>query len=166
MERTTTTERYPGLTLATIPGRYYLDQLAGSALARVDATALPADNPFAFPAPADGLADRLTGGDDGSAPLEADYLRLRRRTWPKEWAARPGGRRRGRAAGRARRHRAPPSRRALVEQASRLMDRFAVLDPVGTTTPATLTEIQNHAKQLRHPVRGDLLPPGDRQPTR
>ncbi len=148
VEGTTVTERYTGLTLAQIPGRYYVDALAASALATVDtAVAAPADDPFAFPVPGDGLADTLSGGGDGAAaPTDLEYLGTEVAPDAKTGLlaledvdevallAAPGVTR-------------VAVHAALIEQATRLMDRFAVLDPpVGAAGgPASLTEIQSHA---------------------
>ncbi len=148
VERTTVTERYTGLTLANVPGRYYVTALAASALARVDGTvAAPADDPFRFPAPADGLAAALAGGNDGAAAVtDAEYLGSDLGPNAKTGLlaledvdevallAAPGVT-------------TVAVQGGMIEQATRLMDRFAVLDPPhGTSgTPATLDQIQGHA---------------------
>lgn len=151
VEGTSVTERYTGLTLANIPGRHYVAALAASALATVDpAVAAPADDPFAFPAAADGLADLLSGGGDGTAaPTDAEYLGTEIGPNAKTGLlaledvdevallAAPGVT-------------SVAVQAALIEQATRLMDRFAVLDPPPGTSgaPATLTQIQNHASNF------------------
>ncbi len=152
VERTTVTERYTGLTLANIPGRYYVDALAASNLVSVDSSvAAPADDPFNFPCPANGVADTLsTGGSDGSsAPTDADYLGydngpnnrsgLLALEDVEEIAllAAPGVTSLAVQAG-------------LIEQATLLMNRFVVLDPVAGTsgTPATLDQIQSQASNF------------------
>lgn len=150
VERTTVTERYSGLTLANIPGRHYATALAASALAVVDtAVGAPTDDPFAFPAPADGLADRLAGGSDGTAaPTDQEYrgadlgpnaktgLLALEQVDEVALLAAPGVTRIG-------------VQRALVDQATLLMDRFAVLDPPsGTSGPATLDQLQTHANNF------------------
>jgi phage tail sheath protein FI len=149
VEGTIVTERFPGLTLAQIPGRYYVDQLATSSLATVS-TPAATDDPFAFPAPADGLADRFTGGSNGAAaPTTAEYLGAdlgpNRKTGllalgdvdEVALLAAPGVT-------------SLDVQKGLVEQATLLMDRFAVLDPPSGTsgTPATLTQVQNHASDF------------------
>ncbi|MCW3494208.1 phage tail sheath C-terminal domain-containing protein [Microbacterium sp. SSM24] len=151
VERTTVTERFPGLTIASIPGRHYVTQLAASALVDVDtAVGAPADNPFAFPAPADGLADRLTGGSDGTAaPTDQEYrgsdlvpnaktgLRALEEIDEVALLAAPGVSR-------------VDVQAAMIEQATALMDRFAVLDPPPGTSgaPATLDQLQTHANNF------------------
>ena len=151
VERTTVTERYPGLTLANIPGRHYVTALAASTLATVDpAVAAPTDDPFAFPAPADGLADRLAGGSDGTAaPTDVEYrgsdlgpnaktgLLALEQVDEIALLAAPGVTR-------------IDVQRALIDQATLLMDRFAVLDPPHGTAggPATLDQLQTHANNF------------------
>jgi uncharacterized protein len=148
VEGTRVSERYTGLTLANIPGRYYVTALAGSSLATVDASvAAPADDPFAFPAPGDGLADQLTGGNDGTAaPSDQEYrgsdlgpnaktgLLALEQVDEIALLAAPGVTR-------------VAVQQEMIDQATRLMDRFVVLDPPGGTGggPATLDQIRNHA---------------------
>lgn len=148
VEGTIVTERYPGLTLANIPGRHYATALAASTLAIVDSTvAAPGDDPFAFPAPADGLADVLAGGSDGTAaPTDLDYagndlgpnaktgLLALEDVDEVALLAAPGVTSVG-------------VQGQLIEQATRLMDRFAVLDPPVPSAggPATITGISDHA---------------------
>ncbi|HQA31062.1 MAG TPA: phage tail sheath subtilisin-like domain-containing protein [Propioniciclava tarda] len=148
VEGTTVTERFPGLTLANIPGRYYVTALSASTLATVDTgVAAPADDPFRFPAPADGLADALAGGSDGTvAATDAEYIgtdggpNLKTGLLALEdvdevaLLAAPGVT-------------TVAVQGALIEQATRLMDRFAVLDPPhgSSNTPATLDAMQTHA---------------------
>lgn len=150
VERTTVTEQLPGLTLENVPGRYYVDQLASSSLVRVDptVTAPAATHPFLFPSPADGLADTLTTpGSDGTAaptppeyvgtelaPNEATGLLALEKVDEIALLAAPGVT-------------DVAVQGALVEQATRLMDRFAVLDPPKSPTgkAATLDQVQTHA---------------------
>ena len=147
VEQTSVTETFAGLTLADLPGRYYVDRLAASTLATVS-TAAATDTPFDFPAPADGLADLFdTGGSDGTAvPSTAEYMgtdggpNLKSGLLALEdvdevaLLAAPGIADVG-------------VQGALIDQATRLMDRFVVLDPpVGASGgPASMDEIQQHA---------------------
>lgn len=151
VERTTVTERFPGLTLANIPGRYYATQLASSTLVAVDpGVAAPTDDPFAFPAPTDGLADQLAGGSDGTAaPTDQEYrgsdlgpnaktgLLALEQVDEIALLAAPGVTR-------------IDVQRALIDQATILQDRFAVLDPPAGTSgaPATLDQVQTHANNF------------------
>lgn len=141
----TVTERYTGLTLENVPGRYYADALASSALVAPVIAALPGTHPLLFPAPADGLVDPLTTpGSDGAAPTAQEYIGndlvpnaetgLKSLELVDEIAliAAPGVIDVG-------------VQGQLIEQASRLMDRFAVLDPPPT---ATLDAIQTHASSF------------------
>lgn len=153
VERTSVSERFTGLTLEQVPGRYYVDRLVSSRLVSVD-TAVPAPaatSPFFFPAAPDGLSDSLsTPGSDGTAaPTALDYrgaelapdrptgLLALERVDEIALLAAPGVT-------------DVTVQGTLVEQASRLMDRFAVLDPppgVGGG-PASLDEIQAHASSF------------------
>ncbi|WP_053227370.1 phage tail sheath family protein [Solirubrobacter soli] len=142
VERVTVSERYDGLTLENIPGRYYVDQLAASNLVQVTGAAPAANNPLMYPCAADGLAASLSGGSD-VVPTDPDVLGVdngpNRKTGllaledVDEIAilAAPG-------------LTSQAVQNALKDQCERLMDRFAVLDPVRGTanTPATLPQIQ------------------------
>jgi phage tail sheath protein FI len=150
VERTVVNESFTGLTLEDVPGRHYIAQLERSQLLRVDpAVAAPAAlHPFFFPSPTDGFADTLDGaGVDGTlaptvAEIQGTDLGPNRKTGllsiedVDEVAilAAPGITDIG-------------AQRALIDQCERLMDRFAVLDPVPGTSgaPATLDQIQAHA---------------------
>ncbi len=150
VERTAVTERFTGLTLENVPGRYYVDQLRASSLVLVDITvaAPAATHPFFFPSPADGLADSLTTpGIDGTAvPTAAEYrgtevapnratgLLALEKVDEVALLAAPGVT-------------DVAVQGALIEQASRLMDRFAVLDPPMSSSggPASLDDVQQHA---------------------
>ncbi|WP_156426372.1 phage tail sheath subtilisin-like domain-containing protein [Nocardia jinanensis] len=148
VEHTPVTERFTGLTLEKVPGRYYVDQLAGSALVQVDSTvADPAGtHPFFFPSPADGLADTLnTQGTDGTAaPIASDYrgkevapndatgLLALEKVDEIALLAAPGVI-------------DAAVQGALVEQATRLMDRFVVLDPPSS---ASLPIVQTYADKF------------------
>jgi phage tail sheath protein FI len=150
VERTTVTERYAGLTLENVPGRYYVDQLVRSTLVSVDptVTAPAATNPFFFPSPADGLADTLGGGGlDGTAAPTAPEV-LGSDLGPNQKTGLLAMQDIDEVAILA----APgitdlAVQRGLVDQCERLMDRFAVLDPVPGTSgaPATLDQIQSQA---------------------
>lgn len=147
-EGATVTERFTGLTLENVPGRYYADALAGSTLVAVDpGVVLAGTHPLLFPAAADGLADGLTTpGSDGAAPTAAEIVGddltpnaetgLKALELVDEIAllAAPG-------------ITDVAVQGALIEQASRLMDRFAVLDPPPGTgsAPATLDQVIGHA---------------------
>ena len=153
VERTTVTERFTGLTLENVPGRFYVDQLKGSALVQVDSTvAAPAStHPFFFPSPADGLADTLsTPGIDGTAaPTALDYrgtevapnratgLLALEKVDEVALLAAPGVT-------------DVAVQGALIEQCTRLMDRFAVLDPPRSSSggPASMDDVQNHASNF------------------
>ena len=140
------TEQFGGLTLENIPGRYYVDQINnGSTLISVDAPAAPTDvHPFFFPSGADGLRLLLdTGGSDGSAPSETQYL----------GGGDPGSRTGIKALEDIDQISiiAAPGivgqnvQNALIEQCERLMDRFAILDPkpkTGNVAP-DLNDIQS-----------------------
>lgn len=142
----TVTERFTGLTLEQVTGRFYADALATSTLVVPTTAALPGTHPFFFPAAPDGLADTLsTAGSDGAAaPTATDYVGtdttpnaetgLKSLELVDEIAllAAPGVTDVG-------------VQGALIEQATRLMDRFAVLDPPAT---ATLDQIQLHASNF------------------
>ncbi len=150
VERTSVTEQFPGLTLENVPGRFYKEQLAGSTLVSVDPNvADPADtHPFFFPSAADGLADTLGGaGSDGTAaPTTAGVLGADLGPNQKTGLlalgdvdeiailAAPG-------------LTALPIQQALIDQCELLLDRFAVLDPVGGTGggPASMDAIQSQA---------------------
>jgi hypothetical protein len=141
VEGTTVAERFDGLTLEPIPGRYYRDQLAASAL--VSAGAPPAGtHPLLFPAAADGVADSLAGGSD-TVPADADVvghdLGPNQRSGLLALAdvdeiailAAPG-------------LTSTAVQNALITQCETLMDRFAVLDPVHAASdqPASLDDIE------------------------
>jgi phage tail sheath protein FI len=141
VELVSVTERFSGLTLENIPGRFYRDQMASSALVVADVP--PAStHPLLFPSAADGIADRLAGGAD-NVPTPADVvghdlgpnrksgLRAIEEVDEVAILAAPG-------------LVAQPVQNALISQCERLMDRFAVLDPVAGSggAPATLAQIQ------------------------
>ena len=142
-ERVTVSERFGGMTLANVAGRFYLDRLTASTLVAVTGAA-PADtHPLLFPSAPDGLTAALSGGAD-NLPNALDVIGLdngpNRKTGllaiedVDEVAilAAPG-------------LTMQAVQNALINQCERLMDRFAVLDPVGGTggTPATLTQIRD-----------------------
>jgi phage tail sheath protein FI len=142
VEHVTVQENYHGLTLANIPGRYYSDQLAASALVTVTGAA-PADtNPFLFPSAPDGITAALTGGVD-SVPSDQDVLGYDNGPNQKSGLlaiqdvdqvailAAPGLTNQ-------------VVQQGLIDQCELLLDRFAVLDPVPGTggNPATLPQIE------------------------
>jgi phage tail sheath protein FI len=126
----TVSERFSGLTLADVPGRYYVDRLEASTLIEPFGTAPAATHPLLFPAGLDGLTVPLdTNGSDGTAPPDAIAIRgddlgpgqktgLRAFEEVDEVAilAAPG-------------LTDDAVQDALVEQCERLADRFAILDP-------------------------------------
>lgn len=148
--RITVSERFSGMTIAQVPGRYFRDVLAGSNLVVYGdgTTTLPADPassaPFSFPAGTFGGAITFgTGGSDGtSVPTASDFvgtdpgpgqrtgLLALEEVDEVAILAAPGVSDQG-------------VQLALIEQCELLMDRFAVLDPVPGTAgqPATLTQI-------------------------
>jgi phage tail sheath protein FI len=142
------TERYSGLTLAKVAGRFVTDRLAGSSL--IVPSLLPGDtHPFLFPSGTDGLVIRLdTGGIDGAAPPNDAVVRgadggpglktgLRALEEVDDVAIliAPG-------------FTSAAVQGALVEQCERLKDRFGVLDPALTPAgnPPGLTEIEDQRK--------------------
>ncbi len=145
VERVLVTERFDGLTLAPVPGRSYLERLSAAGLI-ADGAVVPADqNPLVFPMADDGAAIVLSGGTDGTAaPTTGDFVGTD--NGPNQRSgllavedvdevailAAPG---------------VPTTavQLAVIEQCERLMDRFAVLDPVtgASGTPATLQQIQD-----------------------
>jgi phage tail sheath protein FI len=142
VERVTVTERLSGLTLENIPGRFYRDRINDTSTL-VTAGAPPANlNPFFYPNAPDGLTASLSGGTD-VVPNDADVVGFdngpNRKTGllaleeVDEIAvlAAPG-------------LTSQAVQNALRDQCERLMDRFAVLDPVrgASNTPATLPQIQ------------------------
>jgi hypothetical protein len=146
-ERTQISERFEGLTMANVPGRYYVEQLQRSRLVEVDTATLPAvTHPFFFPSADDGLTLTLTqGGADGTAvptvlevqgtdlgPNQRTGLLAMEEVDEVSILAAPG------LTGKA-------IQDSLIEQCERLMDRFAVLDPVvgAANSPATLQQIQD-----------------------
>ena len=142
VERVTVTERLSGLTLENIAGRFYRDRI-NDASALAVAGAPPGNlNPFFYPNAPDGLTASLSGGAD-VVPNDADVVGFdngpNRKTGllaleevdeiallaaPGLWSQ--------------------AVQNALKDQCERLMDRFAVLDPVpgASNTPATLSQIQ------------------------
>jgi phage tail sheath protein FI len=142
VERVTVTERFDGLTIENIPGRYYVDRLSASTLVEVTGAAPAAGNPFFYPSAPDGLTSTLSGGAD-AVPTSADVVGVdngpNRKTGllaledVDEIAllAAPG-------------LTDQAVQNALIDQCERLMDRFAVLDPVrgASNTPATLAQIE------------------------
>ena len=142
VERVTVAERFGGLTLENVAGRYYVDRLDASALVAVTGAAPSATHPFLFPSAADGLTSTLGGGTD-PVPNDLDVVGFdngpNRKTGllaieeVDEVAilAAPG-------------LTAQAVQNALIDQCERLMDRFTVLDPVAGTsgTPATLPQIE------------------------
>ena len=144
------TERYSGLTLAKVAGRFVTDSLAGSSL--VVPSALPADtHPFLFPSGTDGLVIRLdTGGSDGTAPPDSVAIRgadggpglktgLRALEEVDDVAILIAP---GLTSG--------PVQDALVEQCERLKDRFAILDPAlgPTGKPPVLDDIEGQRSRF------------------
>jgi phage tail sheath protein FI len=152
VEHTISNERFEGLTLEDVRGRFYVDQLRRSTMVEVDTAVAPAGtHPFFFPSAPDGLNITLgTSGSDGTAApttleVQGSDLGPGRKTGllameeVDEVAilAAPGIT-----------DRAVQS--ILIEQCERLMDRFAVLDPAPAAGggPATLDDIQNQAAQF------------------
>jgi phage tail sheath protein FI len=142
VERVSVTERYGGLTLENVPGRFYLDRLGASTLVEVTGAAPPATNPLLYPCAPDGLNASLSGGTD-VVPTDTDVVGVdngpNRKTGllaleeVDEIAilAAPG-------------LTSQAVQNALKDQCERLMDRFAVFDPVrgAANTPATLSQIE------------------------
>ena len=142
VERVTVQESYSGLTLENIPGRYYVDQLAGSSLVRTTGAAPAATHPFLFPSAPDGLSISLGGGTD-AVPTDLDVLGHDNGPNQKSGLlaiedvdevailAAPG-------------LTSQTVQNALIDQCELLLDRFAVLDPVHGTSnkPATLAQIE------------------------
>lgn len=146
------TERFDGLTLANVPGRYYVDQLCRSALISVDTSvAVTGTDPMRFPSAPNGSSQTLgSGGSDGTAAPTATEVRgtslgPNRNTGLLSMEdideiailAAPGvtdG----------------SVQSSLVEQCERLLDRFAVLDPRPTSSGGTpsLQDIQDHAQEF------------------
>jgi phage tail sheath protein FI len=140
------TERFGGLTLANVPGRYYLTRLGASSL--LTTTGPPAaTDPFSFPCGVDGLTiPLLTGGADGSAPPTAiDVLGTdggpNKKTGLVAFEdidevailAAPG-------------LTSQAVQNGLIEQSERLQDRFAILDPAPVSGgPGSLQDIQDQA---------------------
>jgi len=142
VERVTVTERFPGLTLENIPGRFYADQLAASTLVETTGAAPAQTNPFFFPSPPDGLSSKLSGGTDvvpndlavvgvDNGPNRKTGLLALEDVDEVAILAAPG-------------LTSQVVQNALINQCERLMDRFAVLDPVrgAAGTPATLPQIE------------------------
>jgi phage tail sheath protein FI len=142
VERVTVTERLSGLTLENIPGRFYRTRINDTS-ALVVAGAPPANlNPSFYPSAPDGLTASLSGGTD-VVPNDPDVVGFdngpNRKTGllaleeVDEIAilAAPG-------------LTSQAVQNALKDQCERLMDRFAVLDPVrgASNTPATIPQIQ------------------------
>jgi uncharacterized protein len=142
------TERFSGLTLENVPGRFYVDQINnGSTLIEVGILAAgTAGQPFLFPSGADGLRIVLdTGGIDGTAPpTDLDYVGTDpgpgKRTGIKALEdidqisiiAAPG-------------ITTQVVQNALINQCEQLKDRFAILDPRPKTgnLPPDLNDIQS-----------------------
>jgi uncharacterized protein len=144
VERVTVTERYSGMTIANVAGRFYVDRLAASNLLSTTGPVPGTTHPFAFPSPADGNIATLSGGSDGTAvPTALDVQGVDNGPSRKTGLlsieevdevailAAPGLTEQA-------------VQNSLILQCERLMDRFAVLDPVrGTSgTPATLAQIE------------------------
>jgi phage tail sheath protein FI len=140
------TERFGGLTLANVPGRYYVTRLGASSL--LTTTGPPAaTDPLSFPVGADGLTIRLlTGGADGAAPPTDIDIRgtdggPNKKTGLKaledidEVAILAAPNLTSQAV-----------QNALIEQSERLQDRFAILDPAPVGgNPPSLQNIQDQA---------------------
>lgn len=143
-------ERIDGLTLENVPGRYYVDQInARSTLISASAPPPPtATHPFFYPSASDGLRLVLdTAGIDGTAaPTNAEFMGVDNgpglRTGIKALEdidqisiiAAPG-------------ITTLPVQNTLIEQCTRLMDRFAVLDPLYSLNNS-LNDIQNQRKNF------------------
>ncbi|MEA2236339.1 MAG: uncharacterized protein QOC81_1063 [Thermoanaerobaculia bacterium] len=137
-------EQYSGLTLENVPGKYIVDRLSNSSLVAVSLASLTASDtdPLHFPAAEDGRTIHLdTGGADGtSSPAVTDYV----------GSGDPGNRTGIKALediDRISIIAAPgnidvPVQNALIEQCERLKDRFAILDPKGTTVNDVTTQRQ------------------------
>jgi len=137
-------ENFNGLTLENVPGKFILDRLAGSTLVKV--LALPMDHdPLHFPAPENGSTFRLDDGGfgaDGSVPGATDYVG--------DLTAGAGDRTGIKALediDRISIIAAPGNvdvsvQNALIEQCERLKDRFAILDPKGTSVNDVTTQRQ------------------------
>lgn len=138
-------EEHSGLTLENVAGRYIVDRLRDdSSLIQVDPSSIVAmaTDPLHFPVSEDGRTLHLdTGGVDGtSAPGPTEYT----------GAGDPGNRTGIKALediDRISIIAAPgnmdiPVQNALIEQCERLKDRFAVLDPTGTTVNDVTTQRQ------------------------
>jgi phage tail sheath protein FI len=146
VEMSTVQENYNGLTLANVPGRYYSEQLANSALVTVVAGpgGAPAGNPFLFPSAPDGLtAVSLWENGQDPAPADPDVLGYDNGPGKRSGLlsisdlngvtllAAPGTT-------------SQTVQQALIDQCELLRDRFAVLDPVSEgDQPATLNDIEN-----------------------
>ncbi|MBC7909100.1 MAG: phage tail sheath family protein [Pyrinomonadaceae bacterium] len=142
------TEQFSGLTLANVPGRYYLDRINnGSSLISITGAPPASTHPFLFPIGADGqqlVLDPATGTDGTAAPDAQDYKGVdggpNKRTGIKALEdidqisiiAAPGAT-----------HQVVQN--ALIEQCERLKDRFAILDPQPKTDnkPPGLSDIQS-----------------------
>jgi phage tail sheath protein FI len=135
-------ETYGGLTLENVPGRYYVDRLAASSLVATTGPAPAATHPFLFPCAPDGLTAKLGGGSDvvpsdldvvgyDNGPNHKSGLLAVEEVDEVAILAAPG-------------LTSQTVQNALIDQCERLLDRFAVLDPVSGTsnTPATLTQIE------------------------
>ena len=147
VELTTVQETYNGLTINSVPGRYYADQLVASALVTVTSgppAARAAGNPFLFPGAPDGLnaVSLWTGGQD-LAPADFDVLGYDNGPGKRSgllaiadlddvaMLAAPGVT-------------SQTVQQALIDQCELLKDRFAVLDPVSEgEAPATLNDIED-----------------------
>jgi phage tail sheath protein FI len=142
------TEHFSGLTLANVPGRYYVDRINnGSSLISITGAAPASTHPFLFPSGANGqnlVLDPATG-TDGTAPPDAqDYKGQdggpNKRTGIKALEdidqisiiAAPGVTNQ-------------VVQNALIEQCERLKDRFAILDPQpkNNNQPPGLSDIQS-----------------------
>jgi uncharacterized protein len=139
-------ERFDGMTLEKVPGRYYVDVLSNSQLVVADPAVVPGNtSPLAFPRPADGIRLLLPGGNDGSAPpttadfrgsgtnpADATGLKALELVDQISIIAAPG------VTGQA-------VQEALINQCERLKDRFAVLDPAPAAANGapTLDNIQS-----------------------
>jgi phage tail sheath protein FI len=146
------TERYGGLTLENVPGRYYVDQINNvSQLIQVGTPPAAPDHPFLMPSGIDGLQIPLTNGLDGTAaPGDGDYIGQDngpgQRTGiqalldidPISIVAVPGITSQG-------------VQSALIDHCENMRYRFAILDPAPKTisppTSGNLTDIQNQRDQ-------------------
>jgi len=144
------TERYSGLTLAQVTGKYVLDVINGSSNL-LQISALPADtHPFLFPSGADGLDLTFTvAGIDGTVPTALDMIGTDggpgKRSGLKALEdieqisiiAAPGW---GDLA----------VQQAMIDQCERLKYRFAILDPrpKASNQPPDMNDIQAQRLQF------------------